>query len=25
VLASLARLLSRERWGIFLVTPATLL
>ena len=25
LLASLARLLSRERWGIFLVTPATLL
>ncbi len=25
VLASLARLLSRERWGVFLVTPATLL
>ena len=25
VLATLARLLSRERWGIFLVTPATLL
>jgi len=25
VLALLARLLSRERWGIFLVTPATLL
>jgi transposase len=25
VLSSLARLLSRERWGIFLVTPATLL
>jgi putative transposase len=25
VLASLARLLSRERWAIFLVTPATLL
>jgi transposase InsO family protein len=25
VLASLARLLNRERWGIFLVTPATLL
>jgi len=24
VLASLARLLSRERWGVFLVTPATL-
>jgi transposase InsO family protein len=24
VLATLARLLSRERWGIFLVTPATL-
>jgi hypothetical protein len=25
VLATLARLLSRERWGVFLVTPATLL
>jgi hypothetical protein len=25
VLATLARLLSRERWAIFLVTPATLL
>jgi hypothetical protein len=25
VLATLARLLSRDRWGIFLVTPATLL
>jgi putative transposase len=25
LLASLARLLSRERWSIFLVTPATLL
>jgi transposase len=25
VLATLARLLSRERWGIFLVTPATLM
>jgi hypothetical protein len=25
VLATLARFLSRERWGIFLVTPATLL
>ena len=25
LLASLARLLSRDRWGIFLVTPATLL
>jgi len=25
VLASLARLLSRKRWGIFLVTPATLM
>src|ERR1022692_3786190 len=25
VLATLARLLSRERWGIFVVTPATLL
>jgi transposase InsO family protein len=25
VLAPLARLLSRERWGVFLVTPATLL
>ena len=25
VLASLARLLPRERWGVFLVTPATLL
>ncbi len=25
LLASLARLLSRERWGAFLVTPATLL
>src|SRR5450755_4106386 len=25
LLASLARLLSRQRWGIFLVTPATLL
>jgi hypothetical protein len=25
VLASLARLLSRERWGVLLVTPATLL
>ncbi len=25
LLASLARLLSRERWGVFLVTPATLL
>jgi hypothetical protein len=24
VLATLARLLSREHWGIFLVTPATL-
>jgi hypothetical protein len=23
VLATLARLLSRERWGVFLVTPAT--
>jgi transposase InsO family protein len=25
VLATLARLLSRDRWGVFLVTPATLL
>jgi putative transposase len=25
LLASLARLLSRERWSIFLLTPATLL
>src|SRR5450755_142953 len=25
LLGSLARLLSRDRWGIFLVTPATLL
>ena len=25
VLATLARLLSRERWGIFLVVPATLM
>jgi hypothetical protein len=25
VLATLARLLSRHRWGVFLVTPATLL
>jgi hypothetical protein len=25
MLASLARLLSRDRWGIFLVTPATLM
>jgi len=25
VLATLARLLSRDRWGIFLVTPATLM
>ena len=25
VLSTLARLLSRERWGVFLVTPATLL
>ena len=25
VLATLARFLSRDRWGVFLVTPATLL